>query len=153
MFPGSLDKSGPKHSTSVPFSVEVAVPLSVDVKKVAFVVPNPVPDVAVKALSGPQADVATAVLCVRGHSLLLFTLQRVTPLTLPVTVQVKIKVSPGQVGVASVNCAATSPGGKHHRFGSSNYRVSLLLQLIGLLAWLIFMFCLPLTYEIACHES
>ena len=30
MFPGSLEKGGPKHSTNVPFSAEVAVPLSVD---------------------------------------------------------------------------------------------------------------------------
>ena len=43
MFPASLEKAGPKHSTSVPFSAEAAVPLSVDEKKVALVVPNPAP--------------------------------------------------------------------------------------------------------------
>ena len=46
MFPASLDKAGPKHSTSVPFSAGVAVPLSVDVKEVALV-PNPVTGVMV----------------------------------------------------------------------------------------------------------
>ena len=48
--------AGPKHSTSVPFSAGVAVPLSVDVKEVALVVPNPAPDMAVKALLGPQIE-------------------------------------------------------------------------------------------------
>ena len=46
--------AGPKHSTRVPFSVGNAVPLSVDEKEVAFVVPNPVPDEAIKAMLGPQ---------------------------------------------------------------------------------------------------
>ena len=53
MFPTFLENCGPKHSTSVPFSARVVVPLSVDVKEVA-VVPNPVPEVTVKALPGPQ---------------------------------------------------------------------------------------------------
>ena len=49
--------AGPKHSTSVPFSGGVAVPLSVDVKEVAVVPgPNPVPDLAVKASPGPQIE-------------------------------------------------------------------------------------------------
>ena len=46
MLSTSLDKAGPKHSTSVPFSVGVTVPLSVDVKEVALV-PNPVTGVTV----------------------------------------------------------------------------------------------------------
>ena len=49
----SLEKAGPKHSTSVPFSSEVGVPLSVDEKEVALV-PNPVPGVAMKVLPGLQ---------------------------------------------------------------------------------------------------
>ena len=97
MFPGSLDKAGPKHSNRVPSSVGVAVPLSVDEKEVAFV-PNPVPGEAVKAIPGPQVDVAPAVLCTRIHSLLPPTLQMVIPLLSPVTLHLKAKVSPGQVG-------------------------------------------------------
>ena len=96
MFTGSLGRSGPKHSTSVPFSAGVAVPLSVDVKKVAAV-PNPAPGLAVKGLPGLQVDVALAVLCERTHSLLPFTLQMVTPFASPVTVHLKLKLSPGQV--------------------------------------------------------
>ena len=111
MFPGSLARFGPKLSTSVPFSAEVAVPLSVDEKEVA-VVPNSAPDVALKALPAPHVDVTPAVLCARKHSLLLPTLQIVTPLLSPVTVHLKVKVPPGQVGGAAVNCPATSPGEK-----------------------------------------
>ena len=48
LFSWSTLLAGPKHSTSVPFSSEVAVALSVDVKEVVLV-PNPVPDLAVKA--------------------------------------------------------------------------------------------------------
>ena len=110
LFSASLDKAGPKHSTSVPFSAEVAVPPSVDEKEVALV-PNPVPGVAVKALSGPHIDVAPAVLCDRMHSLPPPTLQMVIPLMSPVTVHLKVKVSPGQVGGAAVSSPATSPGG------------------------------------------
>ena len=110
MFPASLEKVGPKHSTSVPFSVRVAVPLSVDEKEVALV-SNPVPVLAVKALpAGPQVDVAPTVLCDRRHSLLPFTLQMVTPFMTPVTVHLKVKVLPGQVGGAAMSCAITSPG-------------------------------------------
>ena len=47
--------AGPKHSTSVPSSSEVAVPLSVDEKKVALV-PNSVPDLAVKVSLGLQIE-------------------------------------------------------------------------------------------------
>ena len=105
MFPASLEKAGPKHSTSVPSSSEVAVPLSVDEKEVAFV-PNPVPVVAVKIRPGPHVDVAPAVLCARVHSVPP-TLQIVTPLEFPVTVQVKLIIPPGQVGGAALNCPAT----------------------------------------------
>ena len=96
-FPASLDKAGPKHSTSVPFRAEVAVPLSVDVKEVAFV-PNPDPVVTVKGLPDPQGRGPSIVACVREHSLLPPTLQMVIPLMSPVTVHLKVKVSPGQVG-------------------------------------------------------
>ena len=110
MFPGSLSRSGPKHSTSVPFSAGVAVPLSVDVKEVALADPNPVPTVTVKGLSVPHGPGAFAVLCSSEHSLLPPpTLQRVTPSLSPVTVHLKVKVSPGQVGGDAVNCPVTTP--------------------------------------------
>ena len=108
MFPASLEKAGPKHSTSVPFSAGTAVPLSVDVKEVALV-PNPVPVVTMKRLPFPHGPGALAVLCSRPHSLFPPTLQMVIPLISPVTVQLKAKVSPGQVGGTAVNCPATSP--------------------------------------------
>ena len=104
-FPASLLKAGPKHSTSVPFSVVVAVPLSVEVKEVELV-PNPVPGAAVKGLATPQETGTLAVLCTREHSLLPFTLQMVIPLMSP-TIHLKVKVSPGQVGGAGMNCPAT----------------------------------------------
>ena len=44
-----------KHSTSVPFSARVAVPLSVDEKEVALV-PNPASGLAVKVSFGPQTE-------------------------------------------------------------------------------------------------
>ena len=108
MFPASLDKAGPKHSTNVPFSVEVAVPLSVDVKEVAPV-PNPVTGVTVNVSLGPQT-VEEVDVCVRAHSLLPPTLQMVIPFLSPVTLHLKVKVSPGQVGGGAVNCL---PVGKH----------------------------------------
>ena len=89
MFLASLSRLGPKHSTSVPFSAGVAVPLSVDEKEVGLV-PNPVPDLAVKSLSGPHLDVVRTVPCERIHSLLPFILQMVTPLASPVTVHLKV---------------------------------------------------------------
>ena len=106
LFSAFLDNAGPKHSTGVPSNVEVAVPLSVDEKEVAFVVPNPDPVVAVKAIPGPQVDEAPAVLCVREHSLIPPTLQMVIPFVSPSTVHLKVKVSPGQVGGGTVNCPA-----------------------------------------------
>ena len=92
--------------TSVPFSCEVAVPLSVDEKEVALV-PNPVPDLAVKTPRGPQME-EDVDLCTRVHSLLPFTLQMVIPFLSPVTLHLKVKVSSGQVGGAAVSCPATS---------------------------------------------
>ena len=91
MFPASLEKAGPKHSTSVPSSVGAAVPLSVDEKEVAFV-PNPVPVVTVKGLPDPQGPGAPAVLCTSEHSLLPPTLQMVIPFLSPVTLHLKVKV-------------------------------------------------------------
>jgi len=101
----------PLHSTRVPFSAEVAVLLSVDVKVVTFVPgPNPVPALAVKT-SQIWEEIE---LCARAHSLLpLPTLQMVIPLLSPVTVQLKVKVSPGQVGGAAVNCPVTLSGGEY----------------------------------------
>ena len=109
LFPVSTEMTGPKHSTSVPFSSEIPVPLSVDEKEVAFV-PNSSPGVAIKPLLGPQVAVEVEK-CGRVHWLLLsFTLQIVIPLMFPTTVHVKVKVSSGQVGGAGMNCPATSPG-------------------------------------------
>ena len=111
LFPESKVEAGPKHSTSVPSSTGSAVALSVDVK--GPFAPNPVSDIAVKArLPSLVSQVTVAVgICVRVQKLLLlFTLQRVNPL--PVTVHLKVKVSPGQVGGAAVSCPATSPGKK-----------------------------------------
>ena len=112
----SLSRPGPKHSTSVSSSAEVAVPLSIDEKEVALAVPNPVPDVAVKALPGPQVREPPALLCARTHSLFPSTLQMVIPFLSPVTVHLKVKVSPGQVGEAAVSCPVTSPGEKSYNF-------------------------------------
>ena len=86
------------------------MPLSVVVKEVALV-PNPAPGLAVKASSGPQIDVEVINRCNRAHSRVVpsATLQRVVPLMSPVTVHLRVKVSPGQVGGAAVSCPATSP--------------------------------------------
>ena len=86
----------------------VAVPLSVDVKEVALV-PNLVQVVAVKGLVDPQGLGSSAVICTRENSLLPPTLQTVIPFLSPITVHLKVKVSPGQVGGAAVNCPATTP--------------------------------------------
>ena len=107
MFPGFTLLAGPKHSTSVPFSVGSAVPLSVDVNEVALV-PKPVLGLDVKTSLGPQRDENVDV-CTRVHSLIPPTLQVVTPLMSPVTLHLKVKVSPGQVGGAAVNCPTTLP--------------------------------------------
>ena len=106
MFSGSTLLAGPKHSTSVPFSAGNAVPLSVD-EKDGPLVPNPVLDKAVKVAPGLQIR-EDFVLCIRIHSLLLFTLQMVNPLMFPTTVHLKMKVSSGQVGGAAIICPVTS---------------------------------------------
>ena len=108
LFPNIVPLILSRHSTSVSSSERVAVPLSDDVK--GPFVPNPVPAVAVKAFPGPHEDVPPGVPCARRHSLLPSTLQRVIPFPTPVTVQVKLKVSLGQVVESAVNCAETSPG-------------------------------------------
>ena len=82
--------AGPKHSTSVLFSMRFAAPLSIDEKEVAPV-PNPVPDLAVKTSPGPQME-EDVDLCTRVHSLLPFTLQMVIPFLSPVTVHMKVKL-------------------------------------------------------------
>jgi len=54
LFERALEKLGPKHSTSAPRSAGVAVPLSADVKEVAFVFgPKTLTVITVK-LQGPQ---------------------------------------------------------------------------------------------------
>ena len=123
MFPWSTLLAGPKHSTSVPFSVEVAVPLSVDEKE-GPLVPNPVPDLAMKTLPGPQIDDADD-LCARIHWLLPPTPQVVTPLMSPVTVHLKVNVSPGQVGGAAVSCPVASSENIYccHNINLHNYTV------------------------------
>ena len=100
MFPGSTLLPGPKHSTNVPFNTGVAVPLSVDVKEVALV-PGPNPDLAMKELPAPQTEEEVD-LWTSTHSLLPATLQVVKPFMSPVTVHVKVKISPGQVGGAAM---------------------------------------------------
>ena len=108
LLPGSTLLAGPKHSASVPLNAEVAVPLSVDEKK-AELVPNPVPGVALKSLFAPQVAVEVDI-CDRVHRLRLPpTLQMVIPFMSPVTVHLKVKVSPGQAGGAAVSCPVTSP--------------------------------------------
>ena len=84
------------------------MPLSVDVKEIVLV-PNPVSDLAVKALPDPHGRGASNVLCTKIHSLLLLTLQMVTPVLSPPTVHLNMKVPPGQLGGAAVNCPITSP--------------------------------------------
>ena len=109
IFPTTWPTSRPKHSTSVPSSAGIAVPLSVDENEVAFV-PNPVPVVTVKGLPDPQGRGSFGVVCGKEHSMLPPTFQRVSPVLSPVTLHLKVKVSPGQVGGGAVNCP--SPGEK-----------------------------------------
>ena len=86
------------------------MPLSVD-KNEGPSVPNPAPNTALKVSLGPQME-EDVDLCTRVHSLLPFTLQMVIPFLSPPTVHLKVKVSPGQVGGAAVNCPVTSSGKK-----------------------------------------
>ena len=109
LFPLSTLSSGPKHSTSVPFSAGVAVPLSVELKKLDFVPgPNPVPGLAMKASPAPQREEEVD-LCSSPHSMLPPTLQMVNPLMFPVTVHSKVNGSPGQVERGAVSCPVTTP--------------------------------------------
>ena len=103
-----------KHSTSVPFNTGSAVALSVDVK--GPLAPKPLSDIAVKGWLVPlgmQVLAAPVVRCDRAQRLLLLllppTLQTVVPLIAPVTVHLKVKVSPGQVGGGAVNCPVAWP--------------------------------------------
>ena len=113
MFSGSALLAGPKHSNSVPFRAGNPVPLSVDEKKELFD-PNPVPDIT---LPGPQIREERS-LCIRIHSSLPFTLQMVNPSMFPVTVHLKVKVSPEQVGKAAIICPVTSPVEKVNMYSS-----------------------------------
>ena len=119
LFSVSTELTGPKHSTSVPSSTGVALPLSVDEKEVTFV-PNPVPGVALKSLFAPQ--VAGEVdICDRIHRLRLPpTLQMVIPFT-PATLHVKVIVPPGQVGGGAVNSPDTSSKEKKKKTGFFTY--------------------------------
>ena len=112
MFPTSLARVGPKHSTSVPSSATSVIPqLNVDVNEVAVVVLN----LASQTPPGPQSSVSFGLLWVRPHSVPLLppTLQMVIPLLSPATVHRKVKGSWGQEGGGAVNCPpATSPGDK-----------------------------------------
>ena len=108
MFPGSTLLSGPKHSNSIPSILELAVPLR-DEENEGPLVPNPIPDLAVKSLSGPQTEEGKSDPCRRLHSLLPPTLQVVNPVLFPSTVHVKEKVSPEHVGGAALNCPAIHP--------------------------------------------
>ena len=114
LFPGCTLVAGPKHSTSVPYNAWVAVPLNVDVKEVVLVPGTKrLSGLAVKAPLAPQT-VEEVDLCSSPHSLFPPTLQMVTPFKSPVTVHLKVKVSPEHVGGAAVNCPATSAAWKTH---------------------------------------
>ena len=107
----------------MPFSVSSAIPLNVDMKEVALV-PNPVPEAAIKGLPDPQGAGACVVLCVRMHSSPTF--QRVIPLMSPVTLHVKVKVSPGQVRGGAMNCPKTLPGDDFYK----NYTLIITLLVV-----------------------
>ena len=108
LFSAFLARPGPKHSISEPFIAGVKMPLSVDMNE-GPCVPNPAPNTAVKVSLGPQME-EDVDLCTRVHSLLPPTLQMVIPVLFPVTLHLKVKVPPGQVGGAAVNCPLASPG-------------------------------------------
>ena len=122
LFPGSTLLAGPKHSTWI---TAVAVPISVE--KEGPLLLNPVPGIDMKASLGPQLMGEERVGCTRAHSMLPlpFILQVVTPLLSPVTVQLKVKVSPRQVGRAAVSCPVTSPGEE-----KGNYPLTIMISLV-----------------------
>jgi len=95
-----------KHSTNVPSSAIVAIPLSVDSRIREF--NSGVVDVALKAPPGPQVSLSSRPTM---HSLPPPTLQMVS-LEMTSTVHMKQKVSLGQVGGAAINCPPTSPRDK-----------------------------------------
>ena len=64
LFPGSTLLSGPKHSNSILSIVELAVPLR-DEENEGPLVPNPISDLAMKALPGPQTEEEEVGLCRR----------------------------------------------------------------------------------------
>ena len=98
-----LSALGIKHSTSVPSSTIVTIPLSVDTWERGFY--SGVVDVALKAPPGPQVSLSSRPTV---HSLLPPTLQMVS-LEMTSTVHMKQKVSLGQVGGGAVNCPQISP--------------------------------------------
>ena len=103
-----------KHSTSVPSSTGSAVALSVEVK--GPLDPNPLSGIAVKRWLVPigiQVLAAPVVRCDRAHRLVLLLLppilQIVVPVMTPLTVHLKVNISPGQVGGGAVSSPVTSP--------------------------------------------
>ena len=121
VFSGTRLMRGPKHSISVPFSVKFALPLSVDENE-GPIVPNPVPGLAVKSSFGPHMlSLSFAVVSVRTHSMLPFTLQMMIPLMSAWTVQLKVKVSPGQVAGAGVNILIPLPTEKTHLYSTVSH--------------------------------
>jgi len=98
-----LSALGTKHSTNVPSSAIVAIPLSVDTWEREF--DSGVVDVAVKAPPGPQVSLSSRPMM---HSLVPPTLQMVS-LEMTPTVHMKEKVSLGQVGGGAVNCPQIPP--------------------------------------------
>ena len=104
MFPAFRLGAGPKHSTSVPSSAGIIVPLNVDVQEIA----------GCENTARPTSiGVTWITICNRVHrSLPLPTFQMVTPVMSPPTVHLKLMVPLGQVGGGAVNCPAASPGNK-----------------------------------------
>ena len=66
---GSLENSGPKHSTFVPFKLSTALKLNEAIKLVAPVVPNPLCGITLNGVPvSPQGAGAEFVLCIKVHS-------------------------------------------------------------------------------------
>ena len=85
------------------------MPLRVD-ENLGSLLAKPVPGIDMKAWLTPQVMGEERARCTRAQSKLPFILQVVNPFLSPVTVQLKVKVSPRQVGGAAVSCPVTSPG-------------------------------------------